>query len=301
MSSIVRILTSKHGRRLGLTKDGVTVSQAGFAAGGQGKPGIVLPGSPDVVAVFDDFTGPGSRKFAFDTGGDFITEKGDDLLFAGNGSFIGGYQDTGQKLTQPAVNNGVARLTSSATSGQTPITGALSIHGQKNFKANQGNLRMAARVKVEQLSGSNVFVGFTDTGGSEMPVYDTGSAASAILTPADDFVGWLYSGAPAVATLGRNVWRAVSGKAGTDQVSVPAAPYLGLTVVANVYDVPEVEVDKSGNATFYMNGKPITSISNAVTATVGLAPAVYYSQTEAAAKFVDTDWANASADRDTGE
>lgn len=291
----LRILTSKHGRRLGLTKDNQLLTENGYASGGEGKPSIVLPGSPDTVAVFDDFLGPPRLNLVFDTGGDFVSgSAGDD--WDANGSWIGGFQDTGQKLTKPATVNGVARLTSSVTSGQTPITGAMSIHGEKNWKANQGRLRMAARVKIEQLSGTNVFVGFTDTGGSEMPVYDTGSAASAVLTPADDFVGWHYTGAPAAAALGRNVWRAVSAKAGTDQVSAST-----LVPTANVYDVPEVVIDQSGNASFYMNGKLITTIASAVTANVGLAPAVYQSQTEGAAKFVDVDWLNASAARDTGE
>lgn len=289
-----KILVSKHGRRVGLTKEGYYLSQNGFAAGGEGRPGIVLPGSPDTVAVFDDFLGPTVFGYNFDTGGDFTTRNNDWEPSAG--SFVGGFQDTGQAISKPAVVGGVARLTTSASSGQTPITGAMSIHGEKNWKANQGDLHMAARVKIETLAGTNVFVGFTDTGGSEMPVYDTGAAAAATLTPADDYVGWLYSAATAATALGRNVWRAVAGKATVDQIAVTT-----LTPTANVYDVPEVAIDKSGNAVFYMNGKPITTLSNAVTATVGLAPAVYQAQLEAAAKYVDVDWINVSAARDTGE
>ena len=296
----LRNQVSKHGNRLFLTSDNKTVSQGGFAAGGPGlargnkAANVVLPGSPLSVAIFDDFLGPTVNQVAaYDTGGDFVAYN-DDWVPAAHWQM--GAQDTGQRLTKPVVAGGVARLTSSASSGQTPITGAMSLHGERNWKANQGGLRMAGRVKIEALSGSNVFIGLTDTGGGEMPVYDTGSAAATTLTPAADFVGFLYSGSIAGALLSRTAWRCVAGKAGVDQDSAST-----VTPVANVYDALEVSVDSSGNAQYFINGAYVTTLSNAVTSTVGLAPHFGFAHVEAAAKYADADWLNVSADRDTGE
>jgi len=44
---------SLHGKRAFLTKEDILVARNAVAAGGDDKPTIVLPGSPDTVAVFD--------------------------------------------------------------------------------------------------------------------------------------------------------------------------------------------------------------------------------------------------------
>lgn len=294
---------SYHGNRDYSTPDDKHVSKGGFAAGGVGTQNnnkaanIVLPGSPSHVAVFDDFLGPTvNQLLVYDTGGDIVTGGPFNNDWVPSADWQMGAQDTGQSLTKPVVAGGVARLTSSATSGQTPITGALSLHGERNWKANAGGLRMAGRVKIETLAGSIAFFGFTDTGGGELPVYDTGAVAATTLTPAADAVGFLYSGAVAAAGLGRTKWRCVASKAGTDQDSAST-----VTPTANVYDALEVQVDASGHAHYYINGQFVTKIENAVTPTVGLAPHFGFAHVEAAAKYADIDWINVSGDRDTGE
>lgn len=263
-------------RDAGLSKDGQMMARNGFVAGGEGKPVIVMPG-PDTVAVFDDFLG------------DLVGDE-----------WIVGSSDTGQAantgvLATSAVSatNGVYRMTSSASSTQTPAGGAQSINGPPNWKANQGRMRFGARVKIETLAGNNVFVGLTDTGGTELAVYDTGAAAG-VITPAADYVGFLKAGG-AGATDGS--WRFVAGKAGTDQAAAT-----GVTPTANVYDTLEVEVSQDGNvATGFINGKSVAQFTSAaVTPTVALAGGVWRANTEAAADAIDVDWINISAARDTG-
>lgn len=173
----------------------------------------------------------------------------------------------------------------------------MSLHGEKNFKANAGGLQMGARVRIETLAGSHLFVGYTDTGGSEMPVYDSGANAATSLTPAADFVGWYYSGALEAAARSRTTWRMVSAKNGTDQDVAASAN----TPAAGIWDVPQVFINADGKADFYMNGKFVSSLENAITTNVGLAPAVYAAHQEGAAKYFDIDWANYSGNRDTGE
>lgn len=271
------ILKSIRGRLFGLSANEQAMARGGFVGGGNGKPAIVLPGAPDTVAVFDDFLG------------DLVGDE-----------WIVGSSDTGQTgtgvLATSAVSatNGVFRLTSSASSTQTPAGGAQSINTPPNWKANQGRVRFAARVKIADLAKNNVYVGLTDTGGTELAVYDTGGG---VITPAGDYVGFLKGGG-AGATGNSLTWRAVAGKAGTDQIATT-----GVTPTANVYDVLEVELPGSdgGVANFYINGKPVAQFTSAaVTPTVALAGGVWRANTEAAADAVDVDYINISAARDTG-
>ena len=292
------ILKGIHRRALGLGKDSEVMARGGFIAGGEDKPVIVFPG-PDTVAVFDDFIGT-----TLDAPGD----TGD--IHYRYGAFTIGFSDTGQVIPQqgpsaPASHftNGVFRLTSSATSVQTPVGGAQSLNTPAVWKANQGQfagvggkpLRFGARLKIATLAGNNVFAGFTDSGGTELPVYDTGAAAG-IITPAADYAGFLKGGGAGAPTASL-AWRLVAGKAGVDQVATTS-----ITPTTNVYDTLEVEVSSDGGAvTGYINGKPVAKItSDAVTSTVALAGGVWRANTEAAADAVDVDWINISAARDTG-
>lgn len=268
---------SLHGRRAFVTPEDYLVGRGGVAAGGNDKPLIVLPGSPDTVALFDDFLG------------DLVASEW----------VIGG--DTGQNAqsvvgTSVSGNtNGVYNMTSSASVTQTPVVGSQSINTPPHWKANQGRLRFGVRLRTAVLAGNTVFAGFTDTGGNEIGAYDTGGG---ILTPADNYVGFIWSGEGGAT---QQAYRCVAGKAGTDQVATPAGS--AITPTANVYDVLEVELpgNDGETANFYINGKPYAQIaSDAVTPTTPLAAGVWRANTDGAADAIGIDWINASAGRDTG-
>ena len=289
------ILKGIHRRALGLTRDGELMARAGYVAGGEDKPLIVMPG-PDTVAIFEDFIGAQGG----DTG-ELVTRYGTQLII--------GFSDTGQIVPQQGpvqavtshFTNGLFRMTSSITSGQTPVTGAQSLNTPANWKANQGqlsqtgprNLHFGVRLKIATLAGNNVFAGFTDSGGTEIPAYDTGGG---IITPAGDYAGWLKGGG-AGASGASLTWRLVTGKAGVDQVATS-----GVTPVANVFDVLEVQVSPDGNTVSgYINGILKAQIPSAgITPTVALGAGVWRSNTEGAADAVDIDWVNVAAPRDTG-
>jgi hypothetical protein len=273
------VQASLHGHRAFVTPDDMLVGRTAIAAGGRDKPLIVLPGAPDTVALFDDFLG--------------------DAL---GSEWIVGTSDTGQAtpasgvLATSAVSatNGVFRMTSSATSVQTPDGGAQSLNTAPNWKANQGRLRFACRLKTATLAGNTLFIGLTDTGGTEMPAYDTGGG---VITPAADYVGFIYSGEGGAT---QQAYRCVAGKAGADQVGTPPS---SITPTANVYDVFEIELPgvDGGAANFYVNGKSYAQIpTNAITPTVALAAGVWRANTDGAANAVDIDYLNVSAGRDTG-
>lgn len=273
------MLKGLHRKALGINPADQVMAPSGFVAGGEGKPAIIMPG-PDYVALFDDFLG--------------------DTMAA---EWIAGSSDTGQSASIPAssttgVTNGVYRMTSSATSTQTPVGGAQSINTPPMWKANQGQgtnrpLRFGTRLKIADLAKNIVFAGFSDTGGTELAAYDTGGG---IITPAGDYAGWLKGGGAAAGATALT-WRLVAGKAGVDQVATS-----GITPTTNVYDVLEVEISPDGNVvTGYINGIPRASITSAaITPTVALGAGVWRANIEAAADAVDIDWINVAASRDTG-
>lgn len=265
----MNIFKSILGRRLGLTKYDELQAPGGFVAGGDGAPSLFAMPSPGNSVMFSDFMG------------DALPSE-----------WKAGQADTGQTSTGiTPLTNGVYRMTSSATSTQTPAGGNQCLSADLNFKANQGRLRFATRLKIATLAGNSVFAGFTDTAGNEMPAYDTGGG---IQTPATDLVGFYCSGEQGTT---EQAWRVVATKAGTDQTATT-----GKTPVANVYDALALDVSPDGAlARFWINGTLVASIpSAAITPTVALSPTVARANTDAAADAVDIDYISASAARDTG-
>lgn len=270
---------SQHGQRLYLTHDDELVAKGAFVAGGErsiGRQGgnIVLPGAPGIVAQFDDFVG------------DLV---GDEWNYAEG--------DTGNSGGIAAATNGVYRLTISATAATAP-TGYAALNGGllPQWKAKQGGLRMSARVKISALNGgNNVFVGFTDTGAGEMPIYDTGGG---IISTATNAVGFVYGGAASAAS----GWTGVGVNADTDGTSVA-----GDAPTANTYDVLEVALGDTGTgsdgdvAYFYQNGVLKGSMSSPVLATRALVPVVAAFAKDTGGWTVDIDYLNPSANRDTGD
>lgn len=283
---------SLHGKRAFITPDDQLAAKNGFVAGGDGKPAIVLPGSPDTTAIFEDY----QRN---DTGPHLIS-----VLTT----------DTGNANSLQAGTNGVFRLFSTMHPG-TPnaptSTGKLSglVGPSLNWKANQGpgaqsgRLRFGTRLKINTVAraealGTNrihVFAGFTDLTTIEMPAYDTGAG---VISAASDLVGFLFSPG------GDTGWSAVAAKS-TAGDSGDLIDHLSAAVTGNTYQTLEVEVhrgasDTGSTATFYIDGKAVGSISSPVASAVALTPAIYAFGQDTGTNFVDVDWVNVSAPRDTG-
>jgi hypothetical protein len=273
----MEMLKSIHRKAAGISNNDQLMAPSGLVGGGDGNPAVPFPDGR-TVAAFQDFLG------ASDTG---VPTKYADIWTIG-------FSDTGQSIPPSAavaITNGAFRLTSSATSTQTPEGGVQCISGQPIWKANQGRLRYGSRLKIATLAGNSVFAGFTDTGGCEMPAYDTGGG---ILTPAADYAGFICSGEGGAT---QQAWRLVAGKAGVDQSATT-----NVIPVANTYNTLEVAISQDGNVvTGYIDGKAVASISSAgITPTVALSPTVMRANTDGAANAVDIDWIGASAARDTG-
>jgi len=289
------ILKGIHRRMLGIGVRDEVIARSGFVAGGEDRPAIVLPGNPDTVALFDDFLG------------DLVADE----WAAVEGS------DTGTNAGLVTGTNGVYRITDSVTvAGTAPDVrvGALTQGLFKQWKANQGagsmktsrRLRLSARVKLESVTRTadagrtHAFIGFSDSGGGEFPVFDTGAG---MISQAADAVGFVFSPG------GDTGWSLVAAKSTAgdsgDQLVVAGASY---GPVANTYTTLEVEVrsgnsDTGGTAHFWIDGKKVGTISSPVGSAVALTPwlgAAGQDTGNTAGKFFDIDYVAVSGDRDTG-
>ena len=286
--SLFKKVVSLHGLRAYINRTDKFVTPNAFVTGGEkgaiGRKGgnVVLPGSPGTVAVWDDFLG-----HIADTG----AIPGWELL--------NGDADTGVSggTTYTSAANGVIRL-NWATSAQPGVAGpvAVSTNAIKNWKANQGNLRFAARVKMPSLTAVQAYIGFSDSGGADFPAYDTGTnAAAGFLSNMTEGVGFMYTNGGGVTT-----WRGVATKGDADQsmTAVGTTP----SPTTNVYDVLEIQLssDSGQRADFFINGVNVGYISNPLDAAVALAPGFWLSGTDTGTIQLDVDWVNVSAGRDSG-
>lgn len=303
----VKNQVSLHGGRAYLTKDDQLVGRNGFVAGGIDKPAIVLPGSPDTVAIFDDFLGDTGRSL----------RAGTDFYWRGFDGDTG--NDTGTNIHLVPGTNGIVRLEMSTTnshSGAAVGPGfGVGFCGALEWKGNQGSgpndskngLRFAARLKASGYTDTgrqiNIWAGFTDVTGLEAPIYDTGGALQA---NANDAVGFWYSGGADTGWSGVSV----NGGGTPQQVHLDNTRQgirsAGGTNNSNTYDVLELELhhgpsDTGGTVTFYVNGQPKGSLSGPVAMNVALTPQIYqWCSDTGGGTIVDVDWVNVSAPRDTG-
>lgn len=269
-----------------ISPQNVTVSQSVFGTGGDASVGrqggsIVVPGSPDMVAVFDDFLG-----HIGDTG-------------AINGwELVNGDNDTGASgtVTRVTATNGVMRASFAGTPLNSPLHALGFTTGlMKNWKANQKNLRFQVRVKIPSLASVNAFIGFSDSGGSEIPAWDTGGG---VITDAADAIGWMYSNLG-----GSTNWRGVSARSvAGDSGDQTLNDTGGGAPTANTYDVLGVEFasDSGSYADFYRNGQIVGRISQPVNAATAMAFGVWLFGSDTGTIQIDTDYVNISGSRDTG-
>lgn len=278
---------SLHGKRAFITQDDQLVSRDSFVTGGDDKPSIVMPGSHSTVAVFDDFLG------------DLI---GDEWAYVEGDTGFSGAIVTG--------TNGVLRITGSETNGVAPESGGAITQGlMKQWKVNSGGpkngrLRFSARVKFDSISRAAeggrtyVFAGFSDSGGYEFPIYDTGAG---MISQAADAVGFAFGAG------GDTGWSLVSAKSTAgdsgDQLVVAGA---SRGPSANMYTTLELEVrsgisDSGSTAHFWIDGRKVGTIASPVNSAIALTPWIgSWCQDTGYAQTFDLDYVAISAPRDTG-
>jgi hypothetical protein len=219
-------------------------------------------------------------------GGTFIVELYDDFL----GEEIQGtrWQSiTGTEVT--SLNavvradqlNGVVRLFSGSNATQTMAAGGVQMNSRLNWEADKGCLSFEARVSLNSIQNTCVFVGLTDqTSALEMPF--TMAAGDALTSNATDAVGVLYDTAADT-----DVWWMVGVAADVDATKQNS----GSAPVLSTFETWRIDINTAGAALFYRNGTLVGSaMSGAVTTSVQLTPVVAIFTRTAANRAVDVDF-----------
>lgn len=158
-----------------------------------------------------------------------------------------------------------------------------------NWSAAMGNLFCEAKVKVDSIANVCMNFGLSDalaTTTLESPF--TVGASDALTSNATDAVCFTFDTASA-----SDVWFCNGVKADVDATKVNT----GIAPVAATYQTLRIEVDKAGTATFYIDGRLVGTVANAVTAATALTPILTVVSRTTAIKTLEADYIECSGDR----
>lgn len=260
---MTEILSSVHGRHLGLSPEGkdgahkgkrTLISSGGYSSGYHGNQ-FHLP-SPSRVVYFEDFLG--------DVVPDQINALEGTDSATSNAAILAGGMGGVLQLTTGDAGTGLA-------ADMEQITWALT------FQASNGGLSFQTRIKLSAITTCYVFVGFTDLAASlEGPIISAASADT-ITTNATDAVGFMFD-----TRMSNDTWWLVGVANDVDA----KAQNSGYAPVADDYETLRIDVTSGGAADFYRNGIHVgTTMSGAVTAGADLTPCIAVSKTSVAASM----------------
>ena len=262
-----RILTSIHGRRLGLDHKNRLVAPLGLRAGEHGAQTDFATGQ--TVAIFDDFT--------------------DVSLNATEWGVLKGSDVTALNFVNTAGPSGTAVGTCGANVGVSMATNGVQLSGALAWQAASGSLVCEARVKLSAILANYLFVGFTNqVAALQAPAIASG-VGNGVTFNAADCVGILYD----TAALVDNFY--LVGQANGVPATVQDAKQ---APVAATYATLRTEVEKDGSARFFINGLPVGQVmAGAVRANVNLTPVVAAFTRSAVVATVTVDYLNVSSTR----
>lgn len=181
-----------------------------------------------------------------------------------------------------AIDNGAYRLASSTTDND-KAEAATGLY----WKA-RNNCVMEARVKVDNVDTVGINVGFSD---APEEANDQIAFEINVATVTDRCSNGVCFAYDTDATTKR--WYIVNTKADAEGGTLTS-----FTPAADTYEVFRIELDASGNATYYRNGVAVGYKVNAVTATTALTPYVaVISRAGTAARNLDIDYIKCWQDR----
>lgn len=260
-----KILTSLHGKMLGLDNKGRLIAPKGVISGENGNQ--ISERSPSRAVFFDDFLGDVvADQWNLVEGTDGATS--DAAILAGG---IGGVL----RITTGDAGTGLA-------------ADLIQMNQALQWQASNGDLVFQTRLKLSAITTCSVFVGFTDTVSLEAPVI--GATGTTITTNATDAVGFLFD-----TTLTAVKWHLVGVANDVDATFQNS----GVAPVAAQYQTLRVEVSSTGVAVFFINGVQVgTAMSGAVTPATDLTPVVGGGKLSVAASMtIDVDYVHVVMDR----
>lgn len=194
----------------------------------------------------------------------------------------------GQAAVGSAVLNGVARLVTGAGAGASLAANGSRLESGRAFRVSTGGLVMEARLKVPStVTNLHLFVGLTGSVGSLVTPATLG-ASDALTAVATNAVGFLYDTAADTDN-----WWGIGINA-----SSGSKANLGVAPSGSFFYILRIEVDTSGNTSYFIDGKKLGYLAAAIDPTVGqIAPAVVAFSRTNASKTVDVDYIHVEGDR----
>lgn len=230
-------------------------------------------GNPQQFSLFEDFYGlwvkselPNSARFSSTAG-------------AGTGNAAA--------VTVAGSLNGEVTIKSASDDGTDAQNMSLLTSINTSFKASSGGLSMTARVKIDDITHSYLFVGFTDTISTtvEAPIFMN---AAVIDSDATNACGIMFDVDATVKTF---TLGGVKADVDTDPLVSALVP------VAATYVTLRVDVDTAGTVTGYVNGVSIGSVANATTVSTGMTPCIAVGNRSANQIVATVDWITAKQNR----
>jgi hypothetical protein len=202
-------------------------------------------------------------------------------------STAGSGANTAAATTVAGAMNGTITMKSSDASGANSANATMLTFDQLNWKANQGGNVFEARLQVDVITNCYIFMGYTDTISTtvECPI---GLTTVTPNSDADDAAGFMFD-----TSATNDFWHLGGVKATVDAAVINS----NIAPVAATYQTLRVELDTSGGVTGYINGVLVGSIASALTATVGLTPALVISNRTATQKILTVDYIAANQNR----
>lgn len=206
---------------------------------------------------------------------DFLGDALEDELLAGVGS------GTGNAVAISAGVGGRVEIKTSSADAAIGANGSSLSLGGLNWRADQGNLMMEARVQIDDITDAMFFVGFTDALAStvEAPIFLN---AADLDSDADNACGIVYDTDGTTAQFCH----------GGVKATVDTAPaYSGAAPVDATWHTLRVEVSAAGAVQGFVDDVAIgPAVANAVTITTPLCPIIFVANRGGAARNVLVDY-----------
>lgn len=193
--------------------------------------------------------------------------------------FAGLAENSGTAGVLVGQEGGVVTLATGTSSGN-----RAQVHAGVNWKASSGGIFFEARVKnVSAITTRALYVGLTDTVSQENPIEISGTT---VTSNASDAAGFFYD-----TDATTDVWYYAGVKADVDTaLGTVSVGGVSVAPVADTWATFGIEIDPSGNATFYYNGVYQGRVLNAVTPGTLLTPIVLVEARTTAAQTAYVDY-----------
>jgi hypothetical protein len=204
--------------------------------------------------------------------------------------FLGPAVDTTNDLTFAAVNSGAIARTAGAGGIARITTGAADdddadLATPLNFLASKG-CSLEVRLAPNDVAGTAFNVGFSDATGEAADLIAITYSGTTLTSTASDFAGFFHD-----ADATTDVIRTVAVKGDTDGTVTST----GVAAADATYATYRVDINPSGDVSYFLNGKHIATEDAAITTTAPLCAYVAVINREGAANTLDVDYIRAWA------